>query len=294
MEEMEKSSILFKICLVAMVAAISLCYRFCASAEETENASGAKTHMTEVLGVDASMTAEASLTVGTSMKADASVSAETSVTTEAEKEVTQTGYASVCIEDFPEVLQMPELPTGCEVTALTMVLNYYGFRVDKTTMAGEYLPKAEADIYYGEDGRRYGTDLNEYFIGDPFTSEGVICGTGAIVTAADAYLQEQDSTLRAKDITGTAPEELYRLVAQDIPVVVWVTISMEDRTETKGWYTEDGEYVDWSHNDHGAVLIGYTDTLVTIADPINGIVEYEREQFERVYRSRGMMSVILE
>lgn len=39
------------------------------------------------------------------------------------------------ISDFPYTLQTPELPTGCEITALTMVLNYYGFSVDKTTMA---------------------------------------------------------------------------------------------------------------------------------------------------------------
>ncbi|MFR1214772.1 MAG: C39 family peptidase [Acutalibacteraceae bacterium] len=30
------------------------------------------------------------------------------------------------INSFDVIFQMPELPTGCEITALTMVLNYYG------------------------------------------------------------------------------------------------------------------------------------------------------------------------
>ena len=76
---------------------------------------------------------------------------------------------SAQIEDFPIIYQMPELPTGCEITALTMAVNYYGYPADKTVMASEYLPTASANRYYGADGRLYGTDMNEYFIGDPFT-----------------------------------------------------------------------------------------------------------------------------
>lgn len=95
-------------------------------------------------------------------------------------------------------------------------------------------------------------------------------------------------------MTGAAPEELYALVSQDTPVLVWVTIGMEDRRETKRWYTETGDYVDWSTNDHGAVLIGYTETTVTIGDPISGQVEYDRQQFGSVFASRGNQCVILE
>ncbi len=89
-------------------------------------------------------------------------------------------------------------------------------------------------------------------------------------------------------------EELYELVSQDTPVVVWVTIGMADRRTTQGWYTQTGEYMEWSTNDHGAVLIGYTQDTVTIADPIAGMVEYSRTQFEEVFASRGSRCVILE
>ena len=198
------------------------------------------------------------------------------------------------IDPFDIIFQMPELPTGCEITALTMVLNYYGMEADKVEMAAEYLPTQELNLYYGSDGRLYGNDLNRYFVGNPTTINGYVCGTEAIVTAANAYLQEQGSTLRAVDYTGTDVDTLYQLVSQDVPVIVWITISMAEREETQGWYTETGEYVDWSINDHGAVLIGYTQDTVTIADPISGKIEYSREDFEHVFASRGNQCVILQ
>ncbi|MGI6017921.1 MAG: carbohydrate-binding domain-containing protein [Marvinbryantia sp.] len=202
---------------------------------------------------------------------------------------------SYIIENFPILEQMPELPTGCEITAMTMALNYYGYEADKVQMAEKYLPQiASADIYVGEDGILRGNDLNQYFIGDPTTSNGTICGTGAIVTAANAYLEDHESTLTAIEKNGIETEKLYEMIRENIPVVVWCTIGMEERQEIQeSWYTENGEYVDWSRNDHGAVLIGYSGDTVTIADPISGLVEYEKEQFETVFESRGSKCVIL-
>lgn len=197
------------------------------------------------------------------------------------------------IEDFPIIGQMPELPTGCEITALSMVLEYYGLDVDKVELAEIYLPTASLDLYEGEDGRLYGPDLNEAFIGDPASEWGIICGVPAILSAADGYLRDQGSTLRAENLTGSSPEELYSLVRGGTPVVVWVTIDMADRRETEGWYTGTGEYVDWSVNDHGAVLIGYGADTVTIADPISGLTEYSRQQFESVFHSRGRQCAAL-
>lgn len=66
---------------------------------------------------------------------------------------------SYIIENFPILEQMPELPTGCEITAMTMALNYYGYEADKIQMAEKYLPQiASADIYVGEDGILRGND----------------------------------------------------------------------------------------------------------------------------------------
>lgn len=201
----------------------------------------------------------------------------------------------VLISNFPIVYQMPQLPTGCEITALTMVLQYYGLDADKEEMATDYLPTSPStNRYTGSDGRVYGIDLDAYFVGSPFDDSGIICGPQAIVTAANQYLEDQGSSLQAVDRTGATPEELYALVDQDIQVVVWVTIGMTPRQEARsGWYTESGKYVDWTTNDHCAVLVGYTDTTVWIADPLAGLVEYDRDAFEEVFASRDNRCVVL-
>ncbi len=198
------------------------------------------------------------------------------------------------ISDFPYTLQTPELPTGCEITALTMALNYYGCNVDKLTMATQYLPTVPADMYYDEYGVMHGEDLNDYFISDPQSVYGYVCGTNAIVTAANSYLADSGSSLSANDITGYSFDELYELVANDTPIVVWITIGMQQRSETEGWYTDDGDYVEWSQSDHAGVLVGYTDDTVIIADPLSGRTEYSRSDFESVYTSRGNHGVILQ
>lgn len=220
---------------------------------------------------------------------------ETDMGTDENAAVSSVASDTYVIENFPLLEQLPELPTGCEITAMTMALNYYGYAADKVQMAEQYLPQlASADTYMGEDGTLRGNDLNQYFIGDPTTSNGTVCGTGAIVTAANTYLEEQESALTAIEQNGIETEKLYEMVRKNIPVVVWCTIGMEDRQEIQeSWYTENGEYVDWSRNDHGAVLIGYSADTVMIADPISGLVEYGKEQFESVFESRGSKCVIL-
>ena len=55
--------------------------------------------------------------------------------------------------------QKPELPTGCEITSLTTVLNYLGYDVSKETMANEYLPKCDISE----------VSFWDYFLGDPST-----------------------------------------------------------------------------------------------------------------------------
>lgn len=198
------------------------------------------------------------------------------------------------IQDFPVIYQMPELPTGCEVTALTMAMRYYGQNVSKTTMARQYLPTVYPSFYYSSDGRLRGPDMDRYFVGSPFSTEGYACGAPALCTAADGYFKANNVGMQAKDITGSTPGQLYAMVDQDVPVVVLVTISMVDRYANFSWYSQGGKYMSLCYNDHGAVLIGYTSTTVTLADPLAGKVTYSRSQFEAVFKSRGSQCVILQ
>ncbi|MCD7738319.1 MAG: C39 family peptidase [Lachnospiraceae bacterium] len=204
-----------------------------------------------------------------------------------------TSGSSHQISGFSIIYQYPELPTGCESVAATMLINYYGFSADKLDLADNYLPKVAAVFYYDANGNKIGPDMENYFVGDP-RGTGHICGVPAIMTEVDTYLAAQGSDLRSVNLTGISLDDLYAYIDNDTPVMVWVTIYMANRRTTKGWYTEDGRWMEYATNDHGAVLIGYTDTTVTIADPISGIVEYSRSQFEKVFTSRGNQALIIQ
>lgn len=207
--------------------------------------------------------------------------------------VSKASRDSSLIQNFDIIYQEPELPTGCEITAMTMALNYSGCPADKYTMATEYLPCTSYLIEYGDDGNLYGPSPEEYFIGDPTSVYGYVCGTTPIVTAANNYLKDIKSKLKAIDITGSTAKELYELVDKGYPIVVWVTINMVERTDVEIWTATDGKQYDWCMDDHAAVLIGYSTDTVTIADPISGFVEYSKESFETVFKSRNNKCVIL-
>ena len=197
------------------------------------------------------------------------------------------GAVSSCYTSgFPVVLQRPELPTGCEITALTMVLNYYGYPVSKTTMASSYLPTV-ASGYTGN------VDLDYYFCGNPYGS-GIGCGAGALVTAANSYLYSYGSTLRGIDLTGASSGDVLARVAGGQPAVTMVTIGMAQRKTAYGWSTPSGKYVSWSENDHGVAVIGWDSSTVTVACPLFGIKTYTKAQFEYAYAARGNKAMILQ
>ena len=200
------------------------------------------------------------------------------------------------IRDFEPIMQLPQLPTGCEITSMTMVLRYLEYPISKVEMAAQYLPKLPMEIDYGMDdeGNQIGPDLDCYFVGDPF-SIGTVCGTTAITDAVEAYFEDIGEEEReVLDLTGASADELYGLISEDHPVVVWVTIDMEPRFSPEDeWYTEDGRYMSWSVNDHAMVLIGYNPDVVLMADPLEGIIEYGRQEFENVYEERGNRAVVI-
>ena len=121
------------------------------------------------------------------------------------------------IINLTPVCQYPELPTGCEVTALAIVLQYYGFSADKCDLADNYLDKGAVGT----------VDFHTTFVGDPKSEYSYGCYAPVIVKAANKYLDEQDTELKAYDITGTEFEELFSYTEKNIPVLVWCTIDLK-------------------------------------------------------------------
>ncbi|KLU70507.1 MAG: hypothetical protein RHS_3636 [Robinsoniella sp. RHS] len=181
------------------------------------------------------------------------------------------------------ILQKPELPTGCESVALAMVLKFYDFPVKKTTIADQYLD-------YSSD------NFVSSFVGNPRSGNGAGCYAPAITKAANKYLEEKESELRAEDISGTPLEELYPYIESGQPVLVWNTMYMQQPEFTGATYTENGKTYRWYRKEHCVVLCGYDKEkgTVTVNDPLEGIIERNAEDFEAIYDLTGQMAVLIQ
>ncbi len=183
------------------------------------------------------------------------------------------------------VSQLPELPTGCEITSLTTVLNYLGFDVDKTYMNENYLDKLD-----GFDGSFY-----DYFIGDPTTTGSYGCFAPAITSSANRFLMDRHSQLLAYNISGSSVRALLTEVYNGNPVIIW-TSSKPDIPTT---YTEirlgDNTVFNWPSNEHCAVLIGFNleKNTVFISDPLSDIIEEDLTDFIRCYNAYYKQAVVL-
>lgn len=184
--------------------------------------------------------------------------------------------------DIPFVSQYPELPTGCEITALTTVLNYLGYNVDKLTMADYYLDK----------GKMGEVSPYKAFVGNPRDEDS--CGAFApvLVNSATKYLKSQRSYMDVYNITGAEYNELLDYVDDGHPVLVWETMYMKEPYESCTWNI-DGENIIWLSREHAMVLIGYTQSTYIMADPLRGICEYDKELVETRYKSMGKQAIVI-
>lgn len=182
------------------------------------------------------------------------------------------------------ICQYPKLPTGCEATALTMVLNYHGFGVSKETIASSYMPKTS----------RPG-DFYNCFVGDPFLSTGLGIYAPGITNTANNYLIKQNTSLRAYDVTGIGISKICEYVATGHPVCIWTTYNLNTSPKVTSTWTINGRTYYWKSNEHCMTVIGFNkkkDTLI-IANPAEGIWEYSRKLIEKRNKQYNGMAVVM-
>lgn len=168
------------------------------------------------------------------------------------------------------LLQKPELPYGCEVTALATLLNYYKIKADKCTLADKWLLK-------GEWGK---TDFRKAFVGDPRRkTKSAGCYASAIEDTANRYLESVGSEKKAYSAEGISAEQLLELL-DEAPVIVWTTMELKPSYIAQVWEV-DGEELLWLNCEHSIVLTGYDFEKGVFygSDPLYGSCEYDMQLF---------------
>ncbi len=188
------------------------------------------------------------------------------------------------ILDVNYILQNPELPTGCEITSLAMVLNYFGYDANKCYLADNYLKRCD-----------YGCDIPyNAFIGSPYYDNGFGCFSPVITASANKFLHENDSNLTAYDISGVSVEKLFLELEQGYPVIVWATMYMMETEWIKCWVI-NGEDVYFPVNEHCLVLTGFDldKNVVFFSDPLKGNCQYNLDTFKLRYEQLLKQAVVI-
>jgi len=168
--------------------------------------------------------------------------------------------------DAPLINQMPELPRGCEVTSLAMLLQYAGVEVDKMTLAENI--KKDPSTYKVENGVIHFGHPNDGFVGDMYSFQKPGLGVYHIPVKE---LAEQYLPGGIIDLTGADFQELTIHLSDERPV--WVIINTTYKklsaNHFQTWQTPSGA-VDITYKEHSVLLTGYDKDSIYFNDPLTG------------------------
>jgi uncharacterized protein YvpB len=158
----------------------------------------------------------------------------------------------------PTLQQFPELPRGCEVTSLAMLLNFAGVSVDKLTLADE-IPK----VPYFSDG--YFGNPHKGFVGNMYTynQPGLGVYHEIIEDLADKYLPGQIDNLTGEHFS-SVQKKLN--AGKPVWVIVGSTFAFLPEEQWETWKTKEGE-INITRRMHSVLVTGYDENNVYFNDP---------------------------
>ncbi len=143
--------------------------------------------------------------------------------------------------------QMPDLPNGCEVTSLSMLMNYYGIKVSKNELA-ETIQHVDSFT----DGGKYRGNPHQGFVGHM-----TIANAGWCVYNEPLYNVARKYTSHIENITGSDFLSLLKLVSNGHPVMIITTTLFNKVNNMQTWDTNTGK-VNVTPSSHACVITGYS------------------------------------
>ena len=198
--------------------------------------------------------------------------------------------------DVKHITQYKDMPTGCEIVSARMVLEYYGKNITYEHMLSR-IPRANLKVT--KDGKLYGKTPYQAFLGDPTKNSGFGCYPPVIMEMVANY---NYNDLYAESTCNLPLDFIAKTyLPQDIPVLVWATIGMDDSYLTDSWYVEgaDGkpskQKYTWRAAEHCLVLVGYDEKYYYFSDPLSyqDVTYYEKSLVEKRYKEVGYNSMII-
>lgn len=194
--------------------------------------------------------------------------------------------------NVPYINQLELYPNGCEAVSTVMALNYLGVEMSVDDFIDKYLDMG--DIPKPSKGK--GSDPDKVYCGDPRSDKGWGCNSPVIVNALNKFINTDEYVIEHS--YGKSLSDLcYDYIDRDIPVIVWVTVGMEDSEAEENWHswvTEEGRAVSYNRKLHCMLLCGYDGENYYFNDPMtNALKAYPKAQTEKAYGILGMQSIVI-
>lgn len=194
------------------------------------------------------------------------------------------------ITGIPCLYQYPRFPTGCESISAVMALRFAGVEISEDEFVDRCLPKSNRFGYV--NGRYRGPDPNRFFVGSPRNGGSFGCMAPVIHQAITNATGDESFSELLYNVP--LPELCQKYVANNVPVLIWVTIAMVNTFPGVSWYLDDGTYYQWPSNEHCVLLVGFDENGYYVLDPDKGEeIYYRKELVERRYAEMGSQAVVI-
>ncbi|MFT8319200.1 MAG: C39 family peptidase [Sporolactobacillus sp.] len=161
--------------------------------------------------------------------------------------------------DAPFIRQNPQLPRGCEVTSLTMMLRQAGVNADKMELA-----QAIDKVPFRQAGQ-YGSP-EKGFVGDMYNSNQPGYGVyhQPLTRLAEHYLPH-----RIVDLSGQPFSAVEKRLSKGKPVVVIINTTFHplDANAFQTWQTQSGP-LRVTYYEHAVLVTGYNQHEVYFNNPL--------------------------
>lgn len=192
------------------------------------------------------------------------------------------------IIDVPIRFQYPELPRGCEVTSLAMLLSYHGVEITKMTLAQEIIKEPGM---YSLDGTLYYGNPNRGFVGsmDSLSQFGFGVYEGPIVDLSQKYMPN-----KVLNLTDSEFSEFFYFLDHGMPIWVIINTTYDELGDNffQVWNTKDGD-VTITNKQHAVIVVGYDKDNIYINDPLGRKKSVPKEAFEKAWIQMGRQAVTI-
>ncbi|MDR1538283.1 MAG: C39 family peptidase [Clostridiales bacterium] len=200
------------------------------------------------------------------------------------------GGLPASVENYaPQLLQMPELPRGCEVTSLAMLIGSYGLNIDKIELS-QRIAKDDTP-YERKKGAIYYGNPNTGFVGSMLN----LSKNGYGVYHEPIYnLLKEYAPEAALDLTGCDFDDVMYFLSSGAPV--WIITNARytelPKSQFVEWITPEGR-IEITYREHSVLVTGYDSSYIYFNDPMGLSERAPRERFIKAWEQMGRQAVTL-